>query len=636
MMMLQIISNPASGNLTIIAQSSHPQLPEMTLKIVFVGIDQSFVDTKQLNDSLNSQFTGAPYKSLSVSSDLSGVGTLAYALWNYSYVFAPTSFYNSLKTQMSNSVDPNVNNVTGKVGKYINADNMSTWLSNPVNYNSTFTQPTNGYTLILGNFSTLGDHWFRNQYWEYDTNQYLNRSFLNEFDVGRMFFIDLSVKDSFLKTVGSDGPIQNLAKYSPTDPNGKLMITDYFTQWTIECIYDLFFSDLVYSTPNFYQTYDMANYSTIVETPPNSNQKVDIYLLNNITGHTVSDFTKYINTSLIVKSLTDLLPWYKWSADVNAKEVSNYPALYQKIQESYNSNATPVYPGDKSGAVDMVNVFSWIYSQITSGNWTTTLPFISTDTNTYPVFVFTFDTGYFGTPYKGNMDNGIEGVSLFSEVPIPSTNGYRWSHLTLVAQDAYNFFNNNASINELGFTHTIIHETGHSVGLSHPFGFSEGASMVNDPMAYITYVYNFSVYRKDQVRRGEIFQALTYGENYLKDFTLNDISLATSAIADYNNLGNTFYSIIPLLDNMDYVPAYPIAWSFYTQCKQFYNTYKSLIGLGSGGLSVVTTTMTVHDLTLTSTSSSTKASSLDAVYLIAPLMILPILTLYYRKKHLKK
>ncbi len=631
LIMFQMIANPSLGSFSAITASQDPRLPEMNLQIVFVGISPSFVDSKLLNDSLNSQIAGVPYKSLGISSDLSGLGTLAYALWNFSYVFTSPQFYNNVETEMKNSAT--TDNFTGHYGKYVNAVSMKNWFSNSTNYNSEYKLPTNGYTLVLGNFSDLGAHWIQHRYWEYDSHEYVNRSFLNEFDVGRMFFIDLSIQDSYLARVGSDGPIQNLAKFNPSDSNGKLMIVNYFKDWITEVMYDLFFTDLLYSTPNFFQTYDANNLSTVIDTPPNSVENIDIYLLNNISSETAPYFTNYINTSMIKTSFTNLLPWYNWKVNVNAMNASSYPELSQKMKESYDPYATPAIPGDTPGGVDLYNLFEWIFSQITSGNYTTTLPFLSTATNTYPVFVFTFDSGYFGVSYKGTMDAGIAGASLFSQVPLSTSSGYRWSHLTLITQDSYNFFKTNQSQFTEGFTRDIIHETGHSVGLAHPFGFSQGASMVDDPMSYITYVYNFSTFRVDQAQRGEVYQAIDYGIRFIQDFGPNTL-LPQQAFLDYNKIINTFDAITTFIDKMDYKSAYTQAWSFFTQAQSFYNNYKSYLSSGGSNVVVVTTTAGLSTITqfTVSTTTKTKTTSLDLLFILLPLMAVPLVVLYYRKK----
>jgi hypothetical protein len=630
LMILQMIVSPVSSSLLKTTSSQYPEIPNMTLQIVFTGIDNSFIDIKSLNDSIHSELLGMPYISQGVLIDLSGIGTISRAFWDFNYIFTSSTFTNSLKSKMQNSVIET--NVTNKTGSFIDGVALKNWFGIPSNYNSEFTMPTNGYTLVLGNFSDIGNHWFRQQYWDYDTNQYFNRSFMNTIDSGRLFFIDLSIKDSYLDRYGANGPIQNLANYNTNDIHGKNIISQYFRDWIIEVSYDLFYSDLIYSTPNFFQTLYAGNLSTIVETAPNSVQNIDIYLMNNVSGHTVSDFTSYINATKIDEAFTDLLPWYNWVVDVNAKEVSAYNELSNKILESFDPYANSSFSGRTPGAIDMYNVFEWIYNQIESGNSSITLPFLSTAPNTYPVFVFMFDKGIFGVPYKGVIEPQILGASLFSDVPI--FGGDRWSHLTLISQDSYNFFHTNQSQNKEGLTQVIIHETGHSVGLTHPHGFSYSAMMVDDPMSYISYVYKFSDYNKDEVRRGEIFHATYYGIAYIRGFielpesTINN--LPQQLIIALNNAILKYQSIVPDMDVMDYVPAYQKAWEFYTMAKTIYNSYKDYIDIGS----VVTKTVT--KFLSDSTTTNNKASSLDLNSILIALVIIPVISLYYRKKNLKK
>lgn len=627
---LQLSFNPAVSSMGSLTQSNDPRSTVMTLQIVFVGISSSFVDQTQLKNELTSQLSGIPYSSLGVDYDLSGIGTIGTVQWNFQFVFTSTTFYNSVANVMHSS--ETYNNISGNIGDYIPTSSLKSWFSDATNYNSQFTLPTNGYTLIFGNFSALGNHWLTEQYYEYDSQQYINRNFLNEFDVGRMLFVDLSIQNSYLTTVGSDGPIQNLKPYSPTTSHGSLMISQYFSQWTTEIMVDLFYSNLLYSTPNFYQTYDAANINSIVATPPNSVENIKIFLLNNITGTQSSDYNKYINATLIENSFKELLPWYTWNVSTINLEVSNYPALTQKLIQSYDPNAPAVIPGDTNGSVDLNNLYEWVFNQILSGNYTTTLPFLSSalTSNTYPVFAFTFDSGYFGYSYKGTFQNGVEGESLFSIIPSNTSTGYQWSHLSFIAQDAYNFNHTNSTQVTEGFTHTIIHETGHAVGLTHPFGYSEAASMVDDPMSYITYSYYFSQFKKDQVQRGEIYQALYYGMLYLQQFSSSAISNSTSATNDYNALASTFNQISTYFNKMDYVSAYNLAWSFYSESKQFYLNYKSLIGSSDPGTNSLNTTLLT---TTTSTTPNTNSTLYqESTFILLSLVVISVVAVVIRKK----
>ena len=633
LLVLQLSFNPTVSSLGSLSQSNDPRSSVMTIQIVFVGINSSFIDQTLLKDELTSQLTGIPYSYLGVDYDLSGIGTIGMVQWNFQFVFTSTAFSNSVKNVMQSSAT--YNNISGNSGEYIPTSSLESWFSDATNYNSQFSLPTNGYTLIFGNFSSLGNHWLTDQYYEYDSHQYINRSFLNEFDVSRMLFVDLSIQNSYLTIVGSDGPIQNLIPYSPTTSHGSLMIAQYFFQWTTEIITDLFYSNLLYSTPNFYQTYDATNINSIIATPPNTVENIKIFLLNNITGTQSSDYNKYINATLIENSFKDLLPWYNWNISIINLEVSNYPALAQKLVQSYDPNAPPVIPGDVKGGVDLNNVFDWVYNQISSGNYTSSLPFLNSalGSNTYPIFAFTFDSGYFGSSYKGNFYSGIEGASLFSNTASNATTGSQWSHLTFIAQDAHNFNHTNTTQVTEGFTHLIIHETGHAVGLTHTFGYSEAASMAGDPMSYITYNYYFSQFKKDQVQRGEIYQALYYGLLYLQPFSSSTITNSTSATNDFNTLATTFNQISTYFNKMDYISAYNLAWSFYTESKQFYSNYQSLIGTSDPGANSLSTTLLIPQTSTTSTTNSNLYP--ESTFILLTLGIVSVVAVVIRKK-LKK
>ncbi|MFV2014824.1 MAG: hypothetical protein ACC656_05320 [Candidatus Heimdallarchaeota archaeon] len=512
-MLIMIFVQPVSlnnSNNVKLGDTDYIETP-MDLNIILSGIDSSFLDTNKLNEFLMGELLGVPYKSESVLIDISGIGTLSRVYWKYNFIFTSSAFDDNLNsTAFSAGIEDNVKN---KTGLYIDTNSMRNFINNSVNVD--FQIPENGYTLFLANLSSLGDHWYQTFYQEIDTNQQVNRSFLNSFSVDRLFFIDLSVQESYLELFGSNGPIQDLAtkswigpfgsngpiqdlvaKYSPNDAHGNYMITNYFGDWIIEAIYDLFYPNPVYSPPNFYETWDADNLDAIRDLAPGSNKNIDIYLMNNITGNVSTDFTPYISTTVIRDSFSDLLPWYNWNVNTIEKEVDDFPSLSKKLREFTDLTKNGTFEGRKKGAVDLFSLYDWMFYEIFTGNSTTTLPFLTFQKGSLPVFIFTFDAGVFGIPYKTNFRDGILGASFFQGVPLV-LGASKWSPLMLLTYDYENFAHTNKSRNNYGFTNLIIHELGHSVSLPHPHGFSWATSMLEDPMSYITYTYEFSVFSKD-------------------------------------------------------------------------------------------------------------------------------------------
>ncbi|MFW9929379.1 MAG: hypothetical protein ACFFD1_08310 [Candidatus Thorarchaeota archaeon] len=563
----------------ILTQSNgYSTQPTMTLKIVYIGMTPGYIDTGKLDQILSSLIQGIPATTEGISIDLNGIGPLSLISWNFNHLFASNSYYQLLKTAiLSHSTNETIENETGL---FSDAFYLEKWIDDSNNYPAGYFPPLNGYTLFLANFTELGPHWYRTSYSEEDTGSNIVRNFQNSFGGtfdSRMFFIDLSVMHSYLETLGSDGPIQDLTKKypnnSPNNPNDSLRIAEYFRDWIYEAIRDLFASDLIYSTPNFKQSYSDTKLSDIRSTAPNSDQIFDIYLINNITGKTATELSPFINQTEIIRSFNDILPWYNWKVNVHLIEAKDYQALENVIIESTDLTQNETLDGRKQGGVDLYEVYDWLFNQILSGSYLSDLPFITTAANHYLTFAFAFDVGILGISYKTNFEPSILGASLFGLVPegnILSISG-RFIPMVIAAQSYKDLFIKDDQNRIYGYTQLIIHENGHSIGLSHPHGISWTTSMVNDPMSYIAYSYHFSVFRKDQVRRGEINIAIHYANSYLSHISAG--SFKNNITSTFNSKMNT---IISYYNKMDYSSAYTVAWDLFQFTKNSYSQYQSI------------------------------------------------------------
>jgi hypothetical protein len=56
----------------------------------------------------------------------------------------------------------------------------------------------------------------------------------------------------------------------------------------------------------------------------------------------------------------------------------------------------------------------------------------------------------------------------------------------------------------LGFTHDVIHESGHMLGLPHPFDYGPVGNFIMTPMSYFTWDYSFGQADKDALRRAHV------------------------------------------------------------------------------------------------------------------------------------
>ena len=548
----------------------------MDLDIIFLGISNSFVDTNSLDDILNSLIQGTSISTQDISLDLSDVGSLALIHWNFNYIFPSESYYQAFRdTAIGNSV---YETVEDKEGYFINATILETWLALSTNYPDSYTPPSNGYTLLLSDLSDLGPHWYRTYYEDIDTGSNFTRNFQNSFGGytdSRMYYIDLSVEHSYLELYGSDGPIQNLtAKYDPATESGQNRISQYFRDWIYEAISDLFSQNTVYSTPNFRQSYSTDKLSDINEVEPNSKQNLDIYLINNISNKNVNELMPFVNETRIKNSFEDVLPWYDWNVNIKPIEAQDYPKLSEIISKATDTSANITLDERKQGGVDLYTIYDWIFNEIFYERASSSIPFVSTKPNNYLTFAFAFDVGVLGIGYKTEFVPSILGASLFgvvTDINFLTVSG-RFIPLTLLALDYEHLFIGDDFNRTSGYTQLIIHENGHAIGASHPHGNSWAMGMVNDPMSYIAYSYEFSRFTKDTIRRGEINLALHYSKSYLD--AINDDEKFLENTTQYYNLKlakvNQYYNI------MEYSKAYESAWDLFSFIKQSYNDYKQL------------------------------------------------------------
>ena len=566
-----------SSNMTLSRSSTQQENnysteTSMDLDIIFLGISNSFVDINSLDEILNSLIQGTSISTQEISLDLSDVGSLALISWNFNYIFPSVSYYQSFQEVLQqNSIFETVDE---SEGSFINATAMETWLTQPVNFPENYNPPENGYTLFFTDFSDLGPHWYRTYYEDIDTGYNFTRNFQNSFGGytdSRIFYIDLSVEHSYLESFGSDGPIQNLtAKYDPTTESGKIRISQYFRDWIYETITDLFSRNTVYSTPNFRQSYSTDKLSDINEVEPNSRQKLEIYLINNISKKNANELLPFINETRIKNSFEDILPWYKWDVNIVPIEAKAYPKLSEVISKATDTTSNEILDGRKQGGVDLYTIYDWIFNEIFYDRYSSSIPFVNTDSDTYMTFAFAFDVGVLGTGYKTEFFPSILGASLFgvvADIDFLTISG-RFIPLTLLALSYEYLFIGDEFNRTSGYTQLIIHENGHAIGASHPHGISWTTSIINDAMSYIAYSYEFSRFTKDIVRRGEINLALHYSKSYLN--AIDDEEIKDNITQQYDI---KVYKINQYYNQMNYVDAYLEAWNVFTFVKESYRDY---------------------------------------------------------------
>jgi len=135
----------------------------------------------------------------------------------------------------------------------------------------------------------------------------------------------------------------------------------------------------------------------------------------------------------------------------------------------------------------------------------------STDQIDIPEFIFAFGSNYeFGFTFKSDLvqrePDSIFGVAL--------------GDLVLIGH-SQNDFNIGSSYKRtgtyqpgrgVGFSNTIVHESGHELGLVHPFSYDPDEDFVNSVMAYYPGVNTYSQFDRDLELRGINDELLIYAQ----------------------------------------------------------------------------------------------------------------------------
>ncbi len=579
---INAISHETSASFTNINKiRSHSYEPE--LKTVFIGINNSLVDITVLENLVNSPVQGTYFSSCSIDLDNWDFGRLSDAQWDFTYHFANNSYEVALFDYISSIAINDTIEVLSKQetyqGYYIPALLVEDYLIQ----NPAVSAPENGYILYFLDFENLGPHWYNHTWIEQDTGSLLENHFMPGFGGhDRMFFLDLSVSTYHLEDANQNSPIQELkAKYNPSTDHDKIRICQYFNDWIRVLQSGIFHPNLLYSTPNSYQTlqFTIEDEDNIELLSPNSTIEIQVHMFNNITGITPEDLQDFINQTEIVNAFEEILPWYSWQVSIEYHSLQDFSFLADST-----SLATEV-TGNRSdgrpiGSIDLVSVYDYIVNEFFNLREDSSLPFLdfgSADL-VIPSLCFAFDGDLlFGIPYKTSLTPNIWGISLFvprGHVSLLSVYA-SWNPFILVNHNYDDLFNDTATNGPYGFTQTIIHEVGHSIGAAHPHSSGIVSDYTADVMSYLVYEYNFGSFVTDAVRRGEIDILLKWADLYYSEaINLLQGSKGPNFLSTEADMDLAIYITKVNYNLMDYIQAYPYAWIAFEEAKELYNLVK--------------------------------------------------------------
>lgn len=499
---------PASGYRTV----------GISIKVVFVGIDPATVDLSysKWNANIPSTIFG---QVLSPQPHLTGV---VYKL-DYNYTFASNAYKTKLISYLQSievkkyATNPwfyyYLQDQSGYISQayhsmnYVvyDANSAENWIYN--NQQDLGGFPSNGWTMLFMNLTDLPSydfrdykdflnsnrqglpngtaHYFGTSYRDEDLGYKLrNRDFMSGWGgIHRLWFDDLSAGPCFM-TDPEDMPVQIALEdnnYDLHSAYGKLWFSEYLADYVSQATMNLVTPPLLYD-PAYSQTYSFHVHVFDDRTAVEKNEV---------------DIRTTVNPDLIKKAFQDLVPYSNIDVSVSFDDVTKYPTLQAVIQSSYKYADSFTYGVEfaqpqQYGMVDTRPLYKYFQD-----NLNTFEPSYRRDRTVYTVPIYAF-------AFSNQTNMAFTGKWLIDPI-----GGVALGDVAFISDSQNDFLRGDELIppqpnKGLGFTHDIIHEAGHMLGLPHPFDYGPVGNFIQTPMSYFTWDYSFGQADKDALRRGHV------------------------------------------------------------------------------------------------------------------------------------
>jgi hypothetical protein len=530
----------------------------LTIKIVFVGFDPNTIDQDYLNWKGN--LIQSSVNNVLGNGNLTGVD---YSL-TYDFFFTSAAFQQSLtKYLQSIQVKKLTYNPwfrTMMTNYFYDADKVQSWL---VNNNASYGGfPSNGDVFVFTNMTTLPSltssqletdnptsatpHYYSEHFTDLDLNYSIR---YRDFSVAwggdsRLWFVDMSAGPDFWTWSTPESvpfiPMQlalDLYQLNLHTSNGKEWLTQYLADYIYDAVLNL-------AVPVFvYQPIYSHTYRFVVNVIDNRTDKEKDAVAIKETLH----------PEIVRSAFVDLMPYSDIVVEAHFINASDDPGLQAAIIQS---TVSPPVDLGISPYVDTRPLYRYLQEHLT--DFVGTVRKDSTE-STVPVFAFAFSSGiYFGYTYKWyvatskTIEDSFVGISLGDMSLIGMTqNDFQKGDSVSPAQPGKG----------TGFTQSVIHEAGHSLGLIHPHQFSYLEDFVASAMSYWSWVYKFSQFDKDALNRAHADELINSAlanvtEAQQLSGTSFDFGLSVVRADSARNLLN---SALEKYNSMNYIQAVEIA-----------------------------------------------------------------------------